>query len=220
MMDIDAAEKVTYNQMEHEILVMLNRFKAQYPELSPVPVSPPAASTPPASTKVGAFRFERRSLPKFKGTLREYPTFKKDWISQVSPVYSEEAQLYELRSLVPERVKVDVEKFTTIAQFWNFMDVEFGNKKELVHDRLAYLTGYTHPKNARSDAQKFQGMYRRFTEVHSDMEKVDSLSLLEHHSCINSGNAELCGQAPPVFGLILPINQQNLPFLPDLKGDF
>ena len=40
------------------------------------------------------------------------------------------------------------------------------------------------------------------------------------HSCINSGNAELCGQAPPVFGLILPINQQNLPFLPDLKGDF
>ena len=131
-MDIDAAEKVTYNQMEHEILVMLNRFKAQYPELSPVPVSPPAASTPPASTKVGAFRFERRSLPKFKGTLREYPTFKKDWISQVSPVYSEEAQLYELRSLVPERVKVDVEKFTTIAQFWNFMDVEFGNKKELV----------------------------------------------------------------------------------------
>ena len=76
VMDIDAAEKVTYNQMEHEILVMLNRHKTQYPELNPVPVSPPPASTPPASTKVGAFRFERRSLPKFKGTLREYPTFK------------------------------------------------------------------------------------------------------------------------------------------------
>ena len=101
---------------------------------------------------MGAFRFERRSLPKFKGTLREYPTFKKDWISQVSPVYSEEAQLYELRGLVPERVKVDVEKFTSIAQFWDFMDTEFGNKDELVRDRLAYLRNYKHPKEARSDS--------------------------------------------------------------------
>ena len=66
---------------------------------------------------MGHFRFERRTLPKFGGTLREYPTFRKDWITQVSPIYSEEAQLYELRGLVPERVKVDVEKFSTIAQF-------------------------------------------------------------------------------------------------------
>ena len=102
MMDTDVAEK-TYDKTEHEILVKVNGFKAQYPQLSPVPVSPPATSTSPGdSNKVGAFRFERRSLPKFKGTLREYPTFKKDWISQVSTVYSEEAQLCELRSLVPE----------------------------------------------------------------------------------------------------------------------
>ena len=105
VMDTDAAEKTSYDKTEHEILVKVNGFKAQYPQLSPVPVSPSATSTPPGdSTKVGAFRFERRSLPKFKGTLREYPTFKKDWISQVSTVYSKEAQLYELRSLVPDRV--------------------------------------------------------------------------------------------------------------------
>ena len=41
--------------------------------------------------------------------------------------------------MVPERVKVDVKKFSTTAQFWEFMDVEFGDKKELVCDRLAYL---------------------------------------------------------------------------------
>ena len=52
-------------------------------------------------------------MPKFGGTLREYPTFKKDWITQVAPNYDEQAQLYELRGLVPEKVKVDVEKFTT-----------------------------------------------------------------------------------------------------------
>ena len=41
--------------------------------------------------------------------------------------------------MVPERVKVDVEKLSTTAQFWEFKDVEFGDKKELVCDRLAYL---------------------------------------------------------------------------------
>ena len=54
-------------------------------------------------------------------------------------IRSEEAQLYELKSLVPERVKVDVEKLSTTAQFWEFKDVEFWDKKELVCDRLAYL---------------------------------------------------------------------------------
>ena len=87
----------------------------------------------------------------------------------MSTVYSEEAQLYELRSLVPDRVKVDVEKVTSIAQFWDFMDTEFGNKDELVRDRLAYLRNYRHPKEAKSDSQKFHGMYRRFNEVYSDM---------------------------------------------------
>ena len=64
------------------------------------------------------------------------------------------------------------------------MDVEFGNKNELVRDRLAYLRDYRHSKEDRTDAQKFQGMYQRFTEVYSDMEKVDSLHLLEHPASI------------------------------------
>ena len=60
------------------------------------------------------------------------------------------------------------------------MDVEYGNKKELVRDRLAYLRSYKHPKDSKSDADKFHAMYTRFYEVCSDMEKIDSLSLLEH----------------------------------------
>ena len=86
--------------------------------------------------------------------------------------------------MVLESVKVDVEKITTMAQFWEFMDVEFGNKNKLVCDRLAYLKNYKHPEQARTDAQKFQGMYTRFNEVYSDMEKVDSLNLLEHPASI------------------------------------
>ena len=58
VMDADAAEKASYNKMEHEILIKVNRFKLQHPQLSPAPVSPPATSGATGnSTKVGAFRF-------------------------------------------------------------------------------------------------------------------------------------------------------------------
>merc|ERR1711888_493815 len=70
------------------------------------------------------------------------------------------------------------------SQNWDFMDTEFGNKDELVRDRLAYLRNYNHPKEVKSDSQKFHGMYRRFNKVYSDMEKVNSLNLLEHPASI------------------------------------
>ena len=135
VIDADTAEKSSYYDMEYEILIQVNRFKAQYPQLSPVPATPPGTCGTPSASRGGHFRFERRTLPKFGGTLREYPTFRKDWTTRVTPNYDEQAQLYKLRGLVPESVKVDVEKFTTMAQFWEFMDVEFGNKNEL------YVTG-------------------------------------------------------------------------------
>ena len=160
----DTAETSSYDELEHQVLMKLNKLKALYPQLSPTAATP----TPTSVNKAGHFRFERRSLPKFRGALRDYPTFKADWISQVAPSYDEKAQLYELRGLVPEKVKVNVENFTTIEQFWTFMDDEFGNKDELVRDRLKYLKEYKHPKDLRSDAQKFHGMFSRFNEVYSD----------------------------------------------------
>ena len=122
--DADVTETASYDGLEHEVIMKLNRLKALYPQLSPTSAH---ASTPgpTSANKSGHFRFERRTLPKFGGTLREYPTFKADWITQVAPSYDEKAQLYELRGLVPEKVRVDVDKFTTIEQFWTFMDSEF-----------------------------------------------------------------------------------------------
>ena len=78
VMDADAAEKSSYNKMEHEILIKVNRFKAQYPQLSPVPASPPGTGETPSASRGGHFRFEKRTLPRLGGTLREYPTFKTD----------------------------------------------------------------------------------------------------------------------------------------------
>ena len=107
--DAHATEKSAYNKTELEILTKVNKFKSLYPELQ----------SPAADHASGTSRAKRDN-------------FKKDWANQVAPVYSEEVQLFELRGLVPEQVRVDVEKFATTAEFWEVMDVEFGNKNELV----------------------------------------------------------------------------------------
>ena len=166
LMNADATETSSFNRIETKILIKVNRFKSLYPHLSPAPVHAPGTNGAATVNKAGSFKLEKRRLPKFGGTLREYPTFKKNWLTQVAPNYDNQIQLYELRELVPVKVKVHVEKFSTIAEFWNFMDLEFRDKNELVRDRLAYLRNYSHPEDCRSDAQKFQGMYTRFHEVY------------------------------------------------------
>ena len=177
VLDEDVRETASFANMEREILLLLNKHKANSRSLHP-PSSHPGGGS--ATTTSRSFKFEKRTLPKFGGTLREYPTFKKDWTVHVAPNYDEAAQLYELKSRVPARVRNRVEKFTTMEQFWAFMDGEFGDEDELVCDRLAYLRQYRHPKDAKTDAQKFWGMYERFHEVYADMEKVGSLAKLDH----------------------------------------
>ena len=112
-------------------MVKINKFKGEL--CPPDPVHTPEASR---ATKEGSFKLEKRRLPKFKGTLREYPTFKKDWQTQMAPKYTDEVQLYELRELVPVKDKIHVEKFLKIEEFCKYMDVKYGNKKELVRDRI------------------------------------------------------------------------------------
>ena len=107
LMNVDATEMSSFDRIKTEILMRVNRFKSLYPSLSPAPVHAPetggAAATATTATKVGSFKFEKRTLPKFGGTLREYPTFRKDWTTHVSPKYDKPSQLYELKSRVPAR---------------------------------------------------------------------------------------------------------------------
>jgi hypothetical protein len=78
--------------------------------------------------------------------LREYPTFKNNWIVHAAKDFSESNQLLNLRKLVPSGVKVTVEKFTTMLDYWIFMDLKFGNGEELERN-------YNHPKEARTKGQ-------------------------------------------------------------------
>ena len=73
-------------RLENEILIKISEFKEKlYPPPPPTPTYVPDAREGAVAKKEGSFKLEKRRLPKFKGTLREYPTFKKDWQTQMAP---------------------------------------------------------------------------------------------------------------------------------------
>ena len=76
IMGADMTETASFNKLEKEILVRVNKHKAHYQSLNPAPAHSPAeGSASPTASSAGSFRFEKRTLPRFGGTLREYPTF-------------------------------------------------------------------------------------------------------------------------------------------------
>ena len=59
MTDTDAAERSSYNRMEHEILIKVNRFKSLYPQLSTTTDHALGANRATGVNKARAFKFER-----------------------------------------------------------------------------------------------------------------------------------------------------------------
>ena len=71
LMGMDATETGSFNKLEKEILIKINKFKTLYPSLCPAPMHAPAAATATVATKLGSFKLEKRRLPTFQGTLRD-----------------------------------------------------------------------------------------------------------------------------------------------------
>ena len=55
-----------------------------------------------------------------------------------------------MRTRVPERVQVQVEKSKTMKGVWDILTIKYWKPEELIKDWLAHLCGYHHPKEART----------------------------------------------------------------------
>ena len=64
------------------------------------------------------------------------------------------------------------------------MKSEYGKTEDLVTDRLERLSKYSHPKEAKTDPQRFTAMYHAFMEVHTDMFRMGMLDTLNHPQSI------------------------------------
>ena len=76
--------------------------------------------------------FERRPLPAFKsGELRDYPTFRSDWLKVVSGYFELSEERCAIRDCVPDDVRPGITRMRTMEEIWEFLDDEYWKPREL-----------------------------------------------------------------------------------------
>merc|ERR1711989_290488 len=126
---------------------------------TPTPASAIAESSAAPSTRSAPTgpRFERLPLPTFKsGELRDYPTFKSDWVEAVDGYFKPSKERRAIRDCVPEDIRPDIERMRTMEEIWEFLDDEYVKPHELSAERVAYLHTYHYSKTATTKAAKFK----------------------------------------------------------------
>ena len=131
--------------------------------------------------------FERQPLPAFKsGELRDYPTFRSDWLKAVSGYFELSEERCAIRDCVPDDVRPEIERMRTMEEIWEFLDDEYWKPRELSIERVAYLRAYQHSKTATTEATKFMELYHCWSTVYSNLAEVDQLDVLNHPYALNT----------------------------------
>ena len=100
------------------------------------------AATTSVSSRDLSYMYERRSLPKFEGERRDYPTFRREWQSNVSGKFPVEYELRELKLKTPREVEPDLKNLKTVADVWEFLDRKYGSTMELASELVSGLQDF------------------------------------------------------------------------------
>ena len=85
-----------------------------------------------------------------------------------------------IRDCVPKDIRPDIEKLESMEEIWEFLDEEYGKPSELSTERIDYLHNFQCSRTATTEAAKFKELYRCWSDVHSDLTKVNQLDALNH----------------------------------------
>ena len=85
-----------------------------------------------------------------------------------------------IRNCVPEGVRDEVTRMSSMDEIWEFLDDEFGKHSELTSERVDHLHGFQYSKGAVMEAAKFRELYKCWSTVYSDLESVGKQEVLDH----------------------------------------
>ena len=72
--------------------------------------------------------------PGFSGKMKDYPSFREDWLGLVTNELEDHEQMILIRSKVPEKDKRNLANMSTMAEVWIYLDNEYGNHNILAAD--------------------------------------------------------------------------------------
>ena len=168
-LEADGAKKI-------EIMGVIRK---QLDALSLLATPAPAASISAAGRDV-SYMYERRKLPSFGGARRDYPSFRREWQTNVTGKFSAEYELREIKQNTPTEVEADLKNLKAMKDVWDFLDRKYGRTMELASELISGLQNFKPSNKAKSESACFAELDREWTKVYSDLQEVGKLEVLNH----------------------------------------
>ena len=137
--------------------------------------------------------FERRKFPSFDGQRRNFPSFKKEWRTCIQPSFGVELQLREIVKAVPKDIQPDIKNLKTMEEVWDVLSKEYGRPDELVTECISSLTNFQF--SSKTEGERFVELFRKWSEVFSDLEEVGEVETLNNVSILESVVKKFPGSA-------------------------
>ena len=133
-----------------------------------------------------SYMYERRKLPKFEGARRDYPSFRREWQTNVGGgQFSAEYELREIKQNTPSEVEPDLKNLKTIVEVWEVLDRKYGRTMELASELISGLQNFKPSYKAKTESACFAEMDREWTKVYNDLEEVQKLEVLNHEPTLS-----------------------------------
>ena len=158
---------------------VMGAIRKQMDALSLLATPAPAASTTAAGRDAG-YMYERRKLPSFGGARRDYPSFRREWQTNVSGKFSAEYELREIKQNTPVAVEADLKNLKAMKDVWDFLDRKYGRTMELASELISGLQNFKPSSRAKSESACFAELDREWTKVYNDLQEVGKLDVLNH----------------------------------------
>ena len=138
------------------------------------------ATPAPAAGRDLSYMYERRKLPSFGGARRDYPSFRREWQTNVTGKFSAEYELREIKQNTPTEVEADLKNLKAMKDVWDFLDRKYGRTMELASELISGLQNFKPSNKARTESACFAELDREWTKVYSDLQEVGKLEVLNH----------------------------------------
>ena len=117
-------EEKSYNESAGKVKVFCSKNeKAPQPEIT----------TGRESQSGACVRLEKVKFQVFKGDLRNYPTFKKEFLKHIKPKYNADDEAFILKTYLEAEIRNDIQTAgDDAAEIWKRLDKKYGDEGKLI----------------------------------------------------------------------------------------
>ena len=139
--------------------------------------SAPGSSGPRASSNDQSLSnsytvYKKEDIPTFKGDIRGYPPFKREWQRLVAAGQSEDWQLTNLQNKTPD--KVDLSNCETVAEAWERLYNKYASPTLVSHELITEFHSWR--IKSKGEASRLIELEHKLSTLHRDLQAVNQES--------------------------------------------